>query len=338
VNLIPLHFLVNARALVAAAMCLTASLPVAAEPFRIVVIPDSQWASQKWPEVTRKMTEWIAANKEKENIQYVLHVGDAVQVGDSEEEWKNIDAAMSVLDGKVPYIMAVGNHDFDRIKPPKSTVMFNRTFPVERFRKMPGFGGSFPEGSNDNSFHTFTAGGKKWLILCLNFAPSAAEIEWGNGVVAKHLDHQVILLTHSYLTHTERDVAGKILWEEMVRWQPNFSMVFCGHLSTVHFRAEGDKGNTVCEMLFDWQNDVSPDPNSYCAVITIDPAVGIIRSRSYSATLDQTMEGGRSGNIEFKDVRFLLGDPAAAPQPAPDKAGLRKLDPSDDTRAAAVRR
>lgn len=336
-NLVVFRLVGNARACTAAALWLTALLPVAAQPFNIVVIPDSQWASQKWPEVTRKMTEWIAANKEKENIQYVLHVGDAVQVGDSEEEWKNIDAAMSVLDGKVPYIMAVGNHDFDRIKPPKSTVMFNRTFPVERFRKMPGFGGNFPEGSNDNSFHTFTAGGKKWLILCLNFAPSAAEIEWGNGVVAKHPDHQVILLTHSYLTHTERDVAGKILWEKMVRWQPNFSMVFCGHLSTVHFRAEGDKGNTVCEMLFDWQNDVSPDPNSYCAVITIDPAAGIIRSRSYSATLDQTMEGGRSGNIEFKDVRFLPGDPAAVPQPAPDEAALRKPDPSDDPRAAVRR-
>jgi len=69
---------------------------------------------------------------------YVLHVGDSVQEGGSETEWANIDKAMGLLDGKVPYIMAVGNHDYDRIKPPKSTVMFNRTFPVERFKKLPG--------------------------------------------------------------------------------------------------------------------------------------------------------------------------------------------------------
>ena len=27
--------------------------------------------------------------------------------------WRNIAAAFSVLDGKVPYIVAVGNHDYD---------------------------------------------------------------------------------------------------------------------------------------------------------------------------------------------------------------------------------
>ena len=313
---LPRHgWLLQAAAL--AALWLTALLPAPAEPFRIAVIPDSQCASQKWPELTKKMTEWIVANQEKESIRYVLHVGDSVQTGDSEPEWRNIDAAMSVLDGKVPYIVAVGNHDMDTLKPPRSTVLFNRFFPVDRFRKMPGFGGNFPAANNDNSFHTFAAGGKKWLILCLNFAPSKAEIAWGNEVVAKHPDHQIILLTHSYLTHTERDVAGKILWEQLVRFHPNFSLVICGHLSTVHARAEGDHGNTVCEMLFDWQNDVEPDPNSYLALVTIDPAAGTISSRSYSPALGKGLEGGRSGITEFKDVRFLPGDPAAAPRAVP---------------------
>ena len=308
------------RLVVLAGAFLTAVTPVGAEPFRIVVIPDSQWASQKWPEMTRKMTEWIVANRDKEQIRYVLHVGDSVQEGDSETEWANIDKAMSLLDGKVPYIVAVGNHDYDRIKPPKSSVMFNRTFPVERFRKMPGFGGNFPAGRNDNSFHTFAAGGKKWLILCLNFTPSGEEIAWGNEVVGKHPDHQIILLTHSYLTHTERDVAGKILWEQLVRRNPNMSLVLCGHLSTVSFRAEGDKGNSVCEMLFDWQNDADGDFNSYFAIVTIDPAAGVIATRSYSPALDKELADGRSGKNEFRNVRFLPGVPTAARQTAPGTA------------------
>lgn len=299
-----------ARVAVLVLVLLAGLTPASAEPFRIIVIPDSQWASRKWPELTKKMTEWIVANRDQENIRYVLQVGDLVQEGGSEHEWQNVDAAMRQLDGKVPYLVAVGNHDFDGLKPPKSTVLFNRYFPVERFRKMAGFGGSFPEGRNDNSFHIFEAGGKKWLILSLNFMPSKEEIAWGDAVVAKYPDHQVILLTHSYLTHTERDVAGKLLWDQLVRRHPNFSMVFCGHLSTVHARAEGDRGNTVCEMLFDWQNDVDPDFNSYFAIVTIDPAAGTINARSYSPALDKELEGGRSGRIEFKDVRFLPGDPA----------------------------
>lgn len=318
-KLLPPSWRAAALALVSLACCMATT--ASAEPFRIAVIPDTQWASQKWPELPAKMTEWIVANHETENIRYVLHVGDLVQVGSSEQEWKNIDKAMANLDGKVPFIVVPGNHDMDKIEGNRSTVLYNRFFPVGRFQKMKGFGGNFPEGSNDNSFHTFEAGGKKWLILGLNFFPSDEEIAWGNGIVTKHPDHQVILLTHSYLTHTERDLAGKKLWEQLVRKHPNMSMVFCGHLSTVHSRAEGDHGNTFCEMLFDWQNDVSPDPNSYFAIITIDPEAGTISSRAYSPALDHELEGGRSGKFEFKDVRFLTGDQKKAsakpPSPAP---------------------
>jgi len=310
-NIHPARLWLRAAALTVA--LLAGQLPTSAQPFRIVVIPDTQWASQKWPELTKKMTTWIAANHEAQHIRYVLHVGDSVQEGGSEAEWHNIDGAMQELDGKVPYIVAVGNHDYDRLQPPKSTVLFNRSFSLERFQKMPGFGGNFPQGRNDNSFHTFEAGGKKWLILCLNFMPSDAEIAWGNAVVDRHADHQIILLTHSYLTHTERDVTGKILWEQLVRHHPNMSMVFCGHLSTVHSRAEGDHGNTVCEMLFDWQNDAEPGPNGYFAIVTIDPAAATISSRAYSPTLDKGLEGGRSGVAEFQDVSFLPGNPAVPP-------------------------
>lgn len=279
-------------------------LPVFSQAFQLIIIPDTQWASQKWPELTRKMTEWIVENRKKENIKYVLQVGDLVQVGSSEQEWKNIDSSFKVLDNKVPYIVAVGNHDYDRINPPKSTVLFNRYFPVDRFKKMKGFGGSYPEGTNTNSYHTFKAEGKKWLILSLNFSPDEKEIAWGNQVIKSNPDYQVILLTHSYLTHTKRDVIGDTLWNNLLRSYPNVSIAFCGHLSTVHFKSEGDNGNTVCEMLFDWQNDRDPEPNSYLAIINIDPKAGIISARSYSPALNKYLEGSRN-RFEFTNVLYL---------------------------------
>jgi len=305
------------KRILALAVALLATLDVRAESFKIVVIPDTQWAAQKWPDLMTDQARWIVENQAKEDIKYVLHVGDMVQVGSSEEEWKNFDKAMTILEeAKLPYILAVGNHDYDRLEGPKSTVLFNRFFPVDRIAKNAGFGGNFPEGKGDNSYSTFEAGGKKWLILSLNFYPADEEIAWGNEVVSRHADHQVIILTHSYLTHTQRDTAGEILWERLVRHHPNISMAFCGHLSTVHFRSEGDHGNTVCEMLFDWQNDRDPDPNSYLAIVTIDTGTNTISSRSYSPTLDHSLTEGRTGITKFENVVFKEGDPAAAKKSA----------------------
>jgi hypothetical protein len=93
-------------------------------------------------------------------------------------------------------------------------------------------------------------------------------------------------------------------------------MAFCGHLSTVHFRSEGEAGNTVCEMLFDWQHDREPDPNSYLALVTIDPAGRTISSRSYSPTLERELTAGRTGIATFKNVVFLPGDPKAVSRAA----------------------
>lgn len=292
------------RSLVAILIVAATAASTFAQPFSIVVIPDTQWASQKWPSLTRKMTEWIVANEKKEKIKYVVQVGDLVQVGSSEQEWKNIDTAFKTLDNKVPYIVAVGNHDYDKIKPPKSTVLFNQYFPADRFKKMNGFGAGYPEGTNTNGFHTFKAGGKNWLILSLNFDPQADEIAWGNTVIQSHPEHQIILLTHSYLTHTKRDEIGVTLWDKLLKTYPNVSIVFCGHLSTVHFKSEGDNGNSVCEMLFDWQNDLQPDPNSYLAVITIDPKAGTVSAKSYSPALGKYLEGSRN-RFEFTGVRYI---------------------------------
>jgi hypothetical protein len=302
-------------------LSLTITLGIAlhaqAEEFKLVVMPDTQWAIQKWPHVIDDMAKWVSANKEKENIKYVLHVGDMVQVGGAEDEWKNFDRSMKIMeDGKVPYILGVGNHDYDRLSKGKSTVLFNKYFPLERVSKSPGFGGSFPEGKSDNSFVTFKAGGKNWLVVALQYAPNDAEIGWANEVIGKHLDHQVILVTHSYLTHTERDVIGKILWEKLVRHHPNISMVFCGHLSTVNYRAKGDAGNTVCEMLFDWQNPDSPDPNSYLVLVTIDTDARKITTKAYSPNLDKVLTEGRTGMCKYEEVVFMPGDPAAVKKAA----------------------
>ena len=98
------------------------------------------------------MTEWIAKNQQPLNIKYVLHVGDMVNVGSDKRQWENFDASMTVLDGKVPYVLAVGNHDFDKIAGDRSTVLFDKHFPAERFSKLPSFPTKDADKANSQQF------------------------------------------------------------------------------------------------------------------------------------------------------------------------------------------
>ena len=89
----------------------------AAESVTIVVLPDTQGycdtrhntAAHKWKngDLRRyffKQTEWTRDNKERLNIEFLVHEGDIVQT-DYPEEWEIAKEAMAKLDGVVPYCM-----------------------------------------------------------------------------------------------------------------------------------------------------------------------------------------------------------------------------------------
>jgi hypothetical protein len=306
--------------------------PAGGESFRIVVLPDSQNASDAFPEVLDATCDWIAANKEKLNIQYVLHVGDMVERGADERMWNNFDHSMKRLEkGGVPYVLAVGNHDFG--KPNGQTnrlTLFEQHFPVTRFNTLPSFGGSAPEGSNANSYHVFRAGGVNWLVVSLVFNPPDYILDWAGRVIKAHPSHSVILLTHSYLEHKGRDVSGERIWNKLARHYGNISMVICGHLSTVNYVDKGDQGNTVYQMLFDWQNPTSAEMNSYCAVLELDPEKHTISVTSYSAKFDKYLEA-RNCKFQFEDVQFMTRGPApkvviVAPQAPPPSPPMREAE------------
>ena len=42
----------------------------------LILLPDTQYYSDRFPGVFTLQTHWIAKNKEKYNIRYVLHLGD----------------------------------------------------------------------------------------------------------------------------------------------------------------------------------------------------------------------------------------------------------------------
>jgi len=87
------------------ASCLTI-LPYntkSAEPFTVVLIPDTQYYSEKHPLTYLQQTTWIKDYTGAINIKFAIHLGDIVQTAKNENEWVVADTAQKVLDGVVPY-------------------------------------------------------------------------------------------------------------------------------------------------------------------------------------------------------------------------------------------
>ena len=109
--------------------------------FTLVALPDTQIYAQSYPQHFHAQTEWIAENRDRLNIKFVLHLGDITK-RNTPEQWENAKAAMSRLDSRVPYALAPGNHDYgpggnasDR------TTLMNDSFPVKDFAAQPTLGG-----------------------------------------------------------------------------------------------------------------------------------------------------------------------------------------------------
>lgn len=173
--------------------------------FTIAVLPDTQNYSQKWPELYKKQTEWIVENRKKRNIVCVLHLGDVTN-HNTTDQWENAVAAMNLLDRELPYFMTLGNHDYSQGgKCSDRTTHFNDYFPLAKFKKRREFGGVYDKEPDrfENSFHTFSAGERDFLVLSLEFGAREDVVRWANEIAEKHKDRGIILITHAWMYFDE---------------------------------------------------------------------------------------------------------------------------------------
>ena len=182
-----------------------------AEVFTLAVMPDTQWEAGPDSKQFVNRLEWLIAQKQALNLKMVLQVGD-LENWDSpdHDQFARMSERLKVLDaGGIPFAMAVGNHDTaaaktgggaapgDQKVSVRETSTFNQFHPASSFKNLKGV---MEEGKSDNAFHTFEAGGMKWMVLNLEVWPRTQVLEWAKSVVETHADHNVIVLTHSYLS------------------------------------------------------------------------------------------------------------------------------------------
>ncbi len=273
---------------IAAIFLAVGGLAAADGDFSVVLLPDTQNYSKSFPETYVAQTEWIASERDKQNIRFVIHLGDIVDNHDAEEQWQAADRAHKSLDGVVPYSVLPGNHDAKG----DDAALYNKYFPPERFRDCPWYGGHEGE-TNENNYCTFEAAGMKFLVLSLKYAPGQKTLDWTNKVLAEHADCRAIVATHEYLTRSpENQTALRMeIWDKLVRKHKNVFLVVCGHfIGTNLTESKGDAGQRVWEMLVDYQGEANGG-DGWLRILRFSPAENKITVRDYSPTLRRYKDG-----------------------------------------------
>ena len=264
----------------------------------MVVVPDVQAYTERPRNhgIVDIMNAWIVDYVKPLRIQQVLFTGDLVFRNDqrtptpdqysllSREQWKAFSRLMERLDGRVPYILCTGNHDYGHMSAENRRTFYNDYFPTDRNpltreHLVACAYNSFDVTSLENSAYEFTApepDNRKFLIITLEFAPTDATLEWAKKLVdePRFANHIGVILTHSYLAWTGKRIEkekyalsakggnpGEGIFQKLVYPAKNIRLVICGHIAAADKWERGisfsmDKniaGKSVAQMAFNTQ-------------------------------------------------------------------------------------
>lgn len=244
----------------------------------LIVLPDTQFYARDNAAIFHAQTQWIADEAQSRNIRMVMHVGDITNDNDP-PQWSVARAAMDRIHLGVPYHLAQGNHDVGPSGDASSrSTLMNTYFPASHLAQQPTWGGSTNNSQIENAYSLFEAGGRKWIVVSLEWGPRDSALAWADGVLSAYQDRLAIVVTHAYMfdddTRMDHTVAsyqgspytygtaslpggtndGGDIWRELVRFHPNIAFVFSGHITGEgRLSSVGDHGNTVHQILTDFQ-------------------------------------------------------------------------------------
>lgn len=286
--------------------------------FTIAVLPDTQHYSEKYPQNYLAQTRWIVEHAADRNIAAVFHLGDITNKS-TVAEWKNAAQAMKQLDGHVPYFFTTGNHDYSEGGGCKDrTTKLSEYFPVASYRDRPTFGGVYDKelARMENSYHLFSAGGRNFLVICLEFGPRGDVVRWANEIADKYPKREAILVTHALIYNDDTrydwkkygakqswnphnygiakkmndDVNdGEELWNKLLSRHENFIFTINGHVlgdGLGRFTSKTPAGRSVPQLLVNFQ--MKPNGgDGWLRLMEFRPDGKTVEVYDYSPTRDQ---------------------------------------------------
>ncbi|MDR7234298.1 PKD domain-containing protein [Agrococcus sp. BE272] len=307
-----------------------------ADPFTLVVVPDTQNYSYANFEHLGAQMDWIVGSRDQLDTAFVAQVGDLVSEWTIPGHWAAVSPEFATLDAAgVPNTVLPGNHDFDNATGDMS--VYNQHFPPSRYSSaswntastryggylgQSQFGPDPVDRGNADSYALFTAGGHDFLLLNLEWEAPGYALDWAERVLDAHPDRTVIMATHSFLTVAGARMATAQrpggtptaeLWEEFVRTNCQIRLVVAGHahqgdLGEAHRTDANACGEPVHQILSNYQGRANGG-DGWLRYYTFDPGAGTMRATTYSPSLDQ--------HETDADSAFTLPFELAAAQPAP---------------------
>ena len=281
--------------------------------FTVVTLPDTQNYSTSYPSTFSGQTAWIVNNIAALNIQFVSHEGDIVNTYNSSSEWANSVTAMNNLNGHVPYLMTVGNHDISGAQT-DSNYLNNYGPNNARWKTggsyYPWYGGASPSGLS--SYAKLTIGGRPYIFLNLDIDCPTPELTWAQGVINSNRNVLTFLTVHNWLaetggsgsTGTGDGTRGRChvvytsapqgnspdaVWQNFVKPNNEIFAIICGHNFAQYSLTENNNaGKPVHEIMADYQT-LPSGGNGFLRIMKFRPSQGTIENTTYSTSLGRYM-------------------------------------------------
>jgi hypothetical protein len=202
------------------------------------------------------------------------------------------------LDGEVPYVVALGNHDYG----PGGD---GGTRDTGMTRWLPG--------RSENSWVRLETPDGPWLVVALEFAPRDAAVAWARDVLREHADAQAAVVTHAYLysdgtrysrerddqhwaphrygvaKHPDGAHDGEELYRALIAPSPNVRFVFSGHVLNEGAARRTDvraDGNVCHQILANYQHRREGGA-SFLRIVRFEDGGTRAVVRTYSPHLDE---------------------------------------------------
>ncbi len=291
--------------------------------YTIALLPDPQYTNDHHPKKLPNTFDWLLENKEKQNIQYFIGLGDMTDHSKN-PEWERITTQYARLDGIIPYSLVRGNHD--------GAALFdaNHNSKTPYYKYVQENGGMMKEKSVINTYLLFEVGDVKYMIINLDFGATDDVLSWVDSVLEANPDRRAIIATHGYMnrdgTTLDRDDyaspnkydeawnSGEEMWEKCFKKHANVHMIVSGHISVddiICTETKGDNGNIVYQFLIDTQGtDDKLAGAGFIALMHFTEDGNHARVEYYSATYKKYFRGANNAiRINFAPEEEEVTEP-----------------------------